>query len=217
MKAAHRFIFALCACAPPLKIRVRSFATAALLFCAVPAVLGQTAGSVDFSFDPGSAVVGTVNVVAPAGNGKVYVGGNFHTVRGAVRYGIARLNPDGTADQTFDPGSGPSDSSVSAVAVQTDGMVLIAGYFTSYNGVPRIRVARLFSDGSLDTTFDPASGPNGGVYSIAQQADGKVLIAGVFTQCAGVSRNSIARLNADGSLDATSILAPGHTAPIPLR
>src|SRR5207245_969517 len=61
----------------------------------------------------------------------------------------------------------------------------------------------LNSNGSLDATFNPGNGVNGIVWSTALQSDNKVLVAGNFSQVNGTNRNSIARLNADGSLDTT--------------
>ena len=69
------------------------------------------------------------------------------------------------------------------------------------------KIVRLNPDGSIDPTFVPAAvtGPSGVtegiVRALAVQADGKVYIAGSFTNVAGVSRTRIARLNLDGSLD----------------
>ena len=116
------------------------------------------------------------------------------------RVAIARLNADGSTDTGFNPGSGGNDW-VEAVALQPDGKVLIGGSFTSFNGTPRNRIARLNANGSLDTTFNPGSGVDNTVNRIAVQSDGKVLLVGAFTTVNGVSRNRIARLNADGSLD----------------
>ncbi len=62
----------------------------------------------------------------------------------------------------------------------------------------RNRVARLNASGTLDG-FNP--NVNGTVYSMAVQADGKIVIGGAFTVVGGVARNRIARLNADGTLD----------------
>jgi len=83
--------------------------------------------------------------------------GSFSSVNGVTRSRVARLNADGSLDTGFDPGSGAS-STVNAVAVQADGKVLIGGSFSSVNGVTRSRVARLNTDGSLDTGFNPGSG-----------------------------------------------------------
>ncbi len=123
------------------------------------------------------------------------------------RGGFARLNVDGTLDTTFGAGAGANVLPVQAMALQTDGKVLIGGAFTSVHGVGRTRVARLNADGSLDTSFDPGTGPNNEVHSLAIQADGKILIGGTFTAVNGQARVGIARLNVSGSLD-TSFTGP---------
>src|SRR5438309_937817 len=106
----------------------------------------------------------------------------------------------------FDPNA---NGTVYVVVVQPDGKILIVGDFTtlSPNGgaaVTRNRIARLNPDGTLDTAFDPSA--NNVIYAIALQADGKILIGGAFTTLspnggAAVTRNRIARLNPDGTLD----------------
>ncbi len=98
-----------------------------------------------------------------------------------------------------------------SVAVQSDGKVLIGGTFTTYNGTSRGYVARLNSDGSLDTAFATGAGANSQVNSVAVQSDGKILIGGDFTTYNGTSRVRVARLNSDGSLD-TGFLATGAGA-----
>ncbi len=62
---------------------------------------------------------------------------------------------------------------------------------------------RLNSDGSLDTSFNLGSGLNGSVSSISLLSTGKMIIGGAFTTVNGVSRGLLARLNTDGSLDAS--------------
>jgi uncharacterized delta-60 repeat protein len=130
------------------------------------------------------------------------IGGRFTSYNGKARNNIARIDPDGSLDPNFRPGSG-ANNLVRPVAVQADGKVLIGGWFTSYNDTGRNRIARLTSDGNLDTSFNPGTGPNNVITSIVVQTDEKVLIAGVFTSYSGTTRNRIARLNRDGSLDPT--------------
>jgi uncharacterized delta-60 repeat protein len=166
-------------------------------------------GSLDTSFDPGSGADSAVRSVVVQADGKVLIGGDFATVDDTERNGIARLNADGSVDASFDPGSGAS-AGVYDMAVQTDGKVLVGGGFTTFDGVARKRIARLNADGSLDTGFDPGTGANNWVDAVALQADGKVLIGGLFTTFDGTGRNRIARLNADGSLD--SSFDPGSGA-----
>jgi uncharacterized delta-60 repeat protein len=146
-------------------------------------------GSVDASFNY-SSFVGSIKTIALQTDGKIIVGGG----------GITRLNTDGSLDASFNTGMG-ANSSVEAIVVQADGKILIGGYFTAVNGVTRNFIARLNADGSLDSSFNPGTGPNLTVEVIAVQANGKVVIGGAFWLVNAIFRSRIARLNADGSLD----------------
>ena len=172
-------------------------------------------GSLDTGFlATGAGLNSGVSSIAVQSDGKVLIGGAFTAYNGTSRGRVARLNSDGSLDTGFLATGAGSDSSVYSVAVQSDGKVLIGGAFTAYNGTSRGRVARLNSDGSLDTSFlATGAGANGNVYSIALQSDGKVLIGGDFSTYNGTSRGYVARLNSDGSLD-TSFLATGAGADI---
>ena len=167
-------------------------------------------GSLDTSFDPGDGLTGTtlptVGRFALQPDGKILIGGRFAAYDGTARSRIARLNSDGSLDTSFDPGTG-SDDWVGEIAVRPDGRIMIAGYFDTYNGIARNRIARINSDGSLDTSFDPGEGPDDSIYTMALQPDGKVVLGGLFTEWAGTDQNMIARINADGSWDPT--FAPG--------
>jgi uncharacterized delta-60 repeat protein len=159
-------------------------------------------GSLDTSFNPGTGAVSRVRTTAVQADGKIIIGGEFTSYNGTSRNYIARLNADGSLDATFNPGTG-ANNFVSTTALQTDGKIIIGGDFTSYNGTPRNYIARLNTDGSLDTSFNPGTGANINFFTSAVQSDGKIIIGGNFTSYNGTSRNRIARLNTDGSLDAT--------------
>jgi uncharacterized delta-60 repeat protein len=94
--------------------------------------------------------------------------------------------------------------------VQSDGKVLVGGNF-SVVGSPtafenRAAFARLNADGSLDTSFANLEINSGGeVRAIVVQSDGKILIGGSFTIVLGQSRKSVARLNANGTLDSLNV------------
>ncbi len=162
-------------------------------------------GTVDPAFDPALNANGTVFALAvyPTNGiqaGKTLIGGDFTAPDGAS-YHLARLNPDGTADPSFDPGRGP-DASVRAIAIQLDGNILIGGSFTNYNGTAMNRFARLLATGSLDTnTFTPGDGANDAVTTITVQGDTRIVLGGQFTRCNGVTRNRVTRLNPDGTAD----------------
>ena len=62
------------------------------------------------------------------------------------------------------------------------------------------------------TTFNPGSGADDALTGLAVQADGKILLAGGFTEVDGQPRNRVARLNADGSLESTTTFDLGTGA-----
>lgn len=162
-------------------------------------------GSLDLSFlsCPNEGVDGLVRTSVIQPDGKIIIGGDFTSVNGIARNRIARLNADGTLDNTFDPGLG-ADFEIWSAVLQPDGRILIGGRFFMYNGIDIRGVARLNSDGSLDTFFNPGTGTNnGGVLTLVLQQDGRIIIGGLFTSVNGMPRNYIARLNPDGSLDAS--------------
>jgi uncharacterized delta-60 repeat protein len=141
-------------------------------------------------------------------DGKIIVGGVFSQILGTPRNNIARLNADGSLDSTFNPNA---NAAVVGLLLQPDGKIVISGGFTSVqpNGAPspvdRGRIARLNSDGTLDTTFDPNANQN--VSSMWLLPDGKILLAGIFTEFrpngapTATPRERLARIHPDGTLD----------------
>ena len=176
-------------------------------------------GTVDEGFDPSANL--TVNSIVVLSDGKIVIGGDFYTLQpnGARRaesyFYIARLNADGTADETFTP---RPNAAVSRVRLQSDGKFIISGSFTSLfpgkgdTAVERRYVARLNADGTVDTAFD--TGPNAPVFNVEQYPDGRYLIHGSFTMFkpAGsetwTDQSFLAWLGTDGRLDTTRTLAP---------
>ena len=150
----------------------------------------------------------TVYSVAVQGDGKILVAGTFTNIGGAPRISLARLNANGSADATFTP---DIIGDVFSLAVQYDGRILIAGGFTTVNGVARNNLARLNPNGTLDTDFNPAPNSSGIVSSIALQYNGSIIVGGQFTTLGGITRNRIARLLPDGSLDSSFDATAGVT------
>ncbi len=150
---------------------------------------------------------GYVSVVQP--DGKILVGGDFQFVNSAAKSGLARLNPDGSFDPSFNAGGAGANGGVYEINLLSDGRILIAGAFTTYNGFAPGKIARLHSDGSLDTTFNPGGTgfPSGSVHSITEQSDGKFILSGQFLSYNGDDRFAVIRIQSDGSLD------PSFTSP----
>lgn len=169
-------------------------------------------GGLDPSFDMGTGFNAWVNDLVLQPDGKILVSGSFTEYDGVARNGIARINLDGSLDASFDPGVGP-DTLVKCLALQPDGKILIGGLFTTFTGLNRGRIARLNSDGSLDTTFALGGGANGWINNVALQPDGKILVVGYFTSYDSIPAQRIARLNADGTLDSTFNSGSGAAGP----
>lgn len=164
-------------------------------------------GTLDTTFDPGTGANAIVFAVALQSDGKILIGGDFTTFNELSRGGFARLNSNGSLDSSFGVVGGQplagADSSVRSIAVQSDGKILLGGLFSNVNGVGRNRIARLNSNGSLDTDFNPGTGADGAVNVIAIQIDGKIIAGGDFSTFNGRNRGRVTRLNADGTLDPT--------------
>ena len=166
-------------------------------------------GSLDTAFNPGLGADDTVWAVAVQPDGKVLIGGEFTSVNGFSRAYIARLNDDGSVDETFNP-TNTLNAAVQTIALTPDGSIYIGGDFTLAGTNSRNAIARLKADGTLDNTFDPRTGANGPVYALALQSDGKLVIGGAFDTVDLRDRNNIARLNSSGVLDTT--FDPGRGA-----
>lgn len=130
----------------------------------------------------------------------LYVAGSFNHIAGVPCRCFARIKMDGTLDTAFNTTNG-ANGDVNSGAVQPDGKIIIAGNFTSYNGVARNRLARINKDGTLDTTFDPAGGAGGEVFSVKLLEDGRIIVSGSFTNFASNPCNGTTRLLPTGALD----------------
>ncbi|MBD2720500.1 T9SS type A sorting domain-containing protein [Hymenobacter armeniacus] len=170
-------------------------------------------GNVDLPFSQNVGSVGGVAQVLGLPTGQYLLVGNGNTVTagGLTRPELLRLNANGTADASFGGGAGPSGSQGygfgQAFAVQPDGKILVAGSFETYHGVPAAGVVRLNANGSVDATFNVGTGFGAGAFpeTIAVQPDGKILIGGDFTSFNGQFTQSLVRLNANGSVDASFV------------
>lgn len=177
----------------------------------------RTDGSLDPGFDAREGVTGLAfRLALEPTTGSVLVAGQFSAVAGEPRTSLARLHPDGTLDTAFNPQiSGQPGWFIAALVIQPDGRLVIGGNFDQVQGQPRNGLARLLADGTLDPTFDPGAGLNGGTaYDLAVQADGRLLVAGTFFQAGEVFSPGLARLEADGTPDASFVSALS-TGPAP--
>ncbi len=164
----------------------------------------HAAGEVDTSFLANLTVSsGRISKILVQPDGKTLVGGNFRVAGGFTRVGMFRLNIDGTIDTSFQPptfyNSSGIGGTVSVIALQSDGKILVGGDFLGANSIPKPGMMRLNADGSIDQTFTSLLNTNQTVSDILVLPDDRILIAGNFTLTG--DRIGIARLNANGTLD----------------
>jgi len=200
--------------------RLRFAVAGAVLLVTVISTLVEAApGDLDPTFDGDGRVTTNLSTemaqgIAIQGDGKILAAG-WTNVSGTQDFALARYNTNGTLDSTFGGGSGKVTTdfasrtdSASAVAMQADGKIVVAGLAFFSSSDMSFALARYNSDGSLDTTFDVdgkvttdfAPGSEG-AEAVAIQADGKIVVAGSASFSGGVSDFALARYNSDGSLD----------------
>ncbi len=148
---------------------------------------------------------GPVRAIVQQSDGRLVIGGEFTKINGTDKTRIGRIHIDGSLDTTFSA-LAEADLAVTCLARQSDDKIIVGGAFVNMNGQGRKHLARLEADGNLDSSFNPGVDNIGlvgpyGVYMLAVQSDGKILVGGDFTTLAGQTRNRIGRLNIDGTLD----------------
>lgn len=144
----------------------------------------------------------SIDAIKVGPGGKIFVAAIDEVTR---TWGI-RMRSDGSRDGSYHPApeiTGSDEWNVFSLGWQSDEKLLIAGRLTSRESVTRHGILRLKPDGSLDETFRFDVDAQSYVEAVQPLADGRLLVVGKFTQT-GVGRESrVARLNQDGSLDAT--------------
>lgn len=168
----------------------------------------NTNGALDATFAVSAGANGSIYSLALQPDGKVLVGGSFTSCNGQAATNLVRLTSSGAVDQTFNAAvlGIQFQTSVRSILPLADGRILIGGSFTNVNGVVRSNLARLLSNGGLDTNFVAAPNLNGAVMAMAAQADGKLLLGGGFNL---PGAKGVARLQADGSHDTSFDVGAG--------
>lgn len=172
-----------------------AFGTAGVVTTSIGAATGAGGASYDYAY-----------CIAVQEDGKAVAAGTLDNQRG---FALARYNLDGSLDNTFGTGGKVATliamwDEARAVAIQADGKIVVAGFSSASSySYYRFALVRYLPDGSLDNTFG-----TGGIvttaigstqamaYSIALQADGKIVLSGT----AG-NGFALARYGADGALD----------------
>ena len=132
----------------------------------------------------------TTTRIIPSPDGGVFVGP-----------AVVKIKPDGKIDSEFIDRAEIPVPEVHDLAWQPDGRVIVTGNFPRFLGAPCNRLTRLLPNGQIDPSFRIGSGPDGAVLASLVQPDGRILICGEFRIFDGSTREYLARLNRDGTLD----------------
>lgn len=130
---------------------------------------------------------------------KMILGGFVQQYNGPT---LVRYNADGTKDNTFNIGAGPTNSTSSAAMayglLQIGEILYLGGNFEKFQGVPTQSLVAIHQDGSIAKTFSIFP-PETHIHRMARQSDGKLILIGQFPFPAGT--RYILRINTDGSVD----------------
>jgi uncharacterized delta-60 repeat protein len=206
-------------------VRTTIFASAAIILAALFIVVRISSAAADGDLDPAFGSGGKVttdfsnrsngaNAIALQSDGKILAAGSVLSAQGPPDIAVARYNTDGSLDASFGAGgrvttdfAGLADSAT-AIAVQPDGKILVAGAANQMATSFDFALVRYNSNGSLDATFGSGgkvttdfNGGLDGATSIGLQTNGKIVLAGSAT--AGDPHTALARYNTNGTLDTT--------------
>ena len=183
-------------------------------------------GTIDTTFNSGlNAFDNTqannwINIISidPADN--IFIGGNFTSYNGTARNQLAKLNPNGSLNTSFNyTGISGTTGGIDAIAIQIIGTsenIFVGGSFSasgSKKNLIKINSSTAVNSSgiaigtaTIESTFGSSSMFNDIVYGVkrvAIQCNGSIVIGGYFSAVYGVSRNKIARITPDGNLDTT--------------
>ena len=161
-------------------------------------------GTPNYSFNSGNGFNNTTTGLMIYDDDSMIVTGYFGSYNGVSSPSMVKLTPTGSIDTSFVVGTGlsPSSNDNPSYMVKLPGETsfYIAGYFTTYKGLPAPHIAKIDIYGNLDSSFNSNAGFDGSVYSIKIIWDDKLFIQGSFSTYNNTSANNFVILNADGSI-----------------
>jgi uncharacterized delta-60 repeat protein len=185
-------------------------------------------GSGATRLDPFTVINSEVYKVGLQSDRKIIISGRFNEFNGIETNNILRLNSDGTIDTNFKDNTGPAldnleeeelneeflsgpPSEIKSFAIQSDGKIVIVGDFFYFNNLRVNNIARLNTNGTIDTAFAFATGSGASLFLdiVELQPDQKIIIAGIFFDFFnGVEVPKVIRLSTNGTIDPTINVSP---------
>jgi uncharacterized delta-60 repeat protein len=173
-------------------------------------------GSIDesFSSNKGFGFESEVKLIRIQQDGKILLQGNFSRYNDYQTCGLVRLHADGSVDTSFKGRTlcRVESTGINDVLLLPDGKIMIVGRFPSYDDNMGKGIARLHSDGSLDTSFFKVNkaiigtslgAGNGSIHNINLLNDSSMIISGSFTRYGGRKVRYLAKIDHNNQLDTT--------------
>lgn len=159
----------------------------------------NTDGTIDNTFSIGTGFNNSVFQAVLQPDGKVICVGGFTTYSGISANRVARLNTDGTLDNTFT--SLGFNGQVNDIALDVDGNIIVTGQFTTYNGISQSRIVKLNPDGTLFASWNSGGGAGPSIFSVATFSNKRILLgSSSITTYNGYSVPYLFMLNENGTL-----------------
>ncbi len=166
-------------------------------------------GSIDISFNIGTAFNDEIRAMYLQSDGKIILGGEFTDYNGIAANRIIRLNSDGSIDSGFLSGTGFNNGTVNVIKADLSGNIMLGGSFTDlYNGTDVNRFILLNPDGTIKTDFNAGGGPgSASVFSLENSDDGSWYIGGSFSVFDYLNQGKLAKTDASGIHDISYLSA----------
>lgn len=165
-------------------------------------------GTMDTSFNVGTAEANSITDLKLQADGKILVGGRFNSYNGSEANRLLRLLSNGAIDSSFFV-MPDAVNNVLSLEIYPDGRILVG---TDKNTQPLSNnqvAVRLFSDGTVDQSFQLESSGYFEVYSMAITSDEKVVVSGNLDELNGTHFGKVARVEVTGEIDETFNLKNG--------
>ena len=153
-------------------------------------------GSIDTNFIYGTGFnsVTTISDLVVDEIGSVYVSGGFTNYNSTTVNRLIKLTDTGSIDTSFNYQTG-ANGTISKITLDLNGDFYLGGSFTSYKGVPAKGIARIFSNGELDFSFNTSTGLSPQtVNDIVVHDESHIYVAGGFNKFQEISTGGLLNL-----------------------
>lgn len=135
-------------------------------------------------------------------DGKILIGVEVISPKLGRRNVVARLNPNGDLDRTFDSGSGANEN-IYAIFERSDGKILIGGEFSIYDGIEDVGgVVLIDSNGNLDLEFNrDGEGADDSITTFFEFNEREILVGGYFSTFNDHKRIGVVKIDYAGNVD----------------